>query len=91
MSPKQQDLHLLKTLMNCNYLITVNWLSGMREYCGCRRACIVLHIRYSATTGCNTLVAQEYQQLPCKVFFGLVYRFHLWFKSYHSYFMLLVR
>lgn len=68
MSPKQQDLHLLKTLMNCNYLITVNWLSGMREYCGCRRACIVLHIRYSDTTGCNTLVAQEYQQLPRKVF-----------------------
>lgn len=69
MSPKQQDLHLLKTLMNCNYLITVNWLSGrMREYCWCRRACIVLYIRYSDTTGCNTLVAQEYQQLSRKGF-----------------------
>lgn len=48
MSPKQRDLHLWKTFMNRNYLITVNWLSGMREYHGCRRACIVLHTQNSS-------------------------------------------
>lgn len=38
MSPKQQDVHLSKTFMDCNYLITVNRLSGMRQYSGCRIA-----------------------------------------------------
>lgn len=69
MSPKQQDLHLSKTFMKRNYLITVNWLSGMREYYGYRRACIVLHtlnssqhhwVQYTTCSGKSTIYMKSF-------------------------------